>query len=198
MSTGNARPTEGAGALGRLLQAASSGEEAAWSELVGLYGRRVFALVRSRCGQAELAEEITQSVFVTLAEKLRDGDYVERGRFESWLFRIAVNRVRDEIRRQRRQARPTDPSEFHREQAREPAVGLEVEQSRRLRAAMDALPENDREVVELRHHGQMSFKDMADLLDEPVGTLLARHHRALRKMKDWLGQQADHDAREGS
>jgi RNA polymerase sigma-70 factor (ECF subfamily) len=54
----------------------------------------------------------------------------------------------------------------------------------RLRRAMDQLSDADREIVELRHHGGMSFKQMADMLGEPVGTLLARHHRALRKLRD--------------
>lgn len=51
---------------------------------------------------------------------------------------------------------------------------------------MGQLSESDREIVELRHHGQMNFKDMADLLEEPMGTLLARHHRALRKLKELM------------
>jgi RNA polymerase sigma-70 factor (ECF subfamily) len=48
------------------------------------------------------------------------------------------------------------------------------------------LSESDREVVELRHHAGMSFKSMAELLEEPIGTLLARHHRALKKLKDLM------------
>ena len=46
----------------------------------------------------------------------------------------------------------------------------------------------DREVVELRHHADLSFKQMAQLLNEPIGTLLARHHRALRKLRATLEQ----------
>jgi RNA polymerase sigma-70 factor (ECF subfamily) len=53
---------------------------------------------------------------------------------------------------------------------------------------MEKLAEGDRDVIELRHHGGLSFKQMADLLDEPVGTLLARHHRALRKLKEAMEQ----------
>ena len=45
---------------------------------------------------------------------------------------------------------------------------------------MARLHDADREVIELRHHGGLSFKQIAELLDEPLGTLLARHHRALR------------------
>ena len=63
-----------------------------------------------------------------------------------------------------------------------------------LRAAMAQLPEADREIIELRHHGGMSFKQMADLLSEPLGTLLARHHRALRKLKQLMGNEAGGEA----
>jgi len=63
----------------------------------------------------------------------------------------------------------------------------------RLRRAMALLPEADREIVELRHHVGMSFKQMADLLDEPLGTLLARHHRALRKLKMLMGMGEEED-----
>jgi RNA polymerase sigma-70 factor (ECF subfamily) len=52
--------------------------------------------------------------------------------------------------------------------------------------AIASLGESDREVITLRHVGGMSFQQMADTLGEPLGTLLARHHRALRKLRDFL------------
>jgi len=166
-----------------LLREASRGDEGAWAALVERYSRRVYALARSRCRDPELAEEITQSVFATIAIKLNDR-YTEQGKFEPWLFRVAMNRVRDEMRRLSRHAAPTDPLHFeaHGERAEEPdADAVEA-----LRRAMDELGPADREVVELRHHGQLSFRQMAELLGEPVGTLLARHHRALRKLKELI------------
>jgi RNA polymerase sigma-70 factor (ECF subfamily) len=177
----------------------------AWRRLIDLYARRVYALARSRlgAGRHELAEEITQSVFATVASKIGQhpgsgerggagsgGGYAELGKFESWLFRIAMNRIRDEIRRARRQAEPTDPVSFHILQAPpQPAGDLDSdtpEQLRALRGAIAKLSEADREVVELRHHAGLSFKQIAELLSEPIGTLIARHHRALKKLKDLL------------
>ena len=49
----------------------------------------------------------------------------------------------------------------------------------------------DREVVELRHHGGLSFNQISDMLKEPLGTVLARHHRALKKLKDLIVKQSD-------
>lgn len=197
--------------LARLLRAAASGDEDAWRGIVQLYARRVYALARSRlCAHAprphgwardrasagaatpftrghDAAEEVTQSVFVTVAAKLSSGQYTEQGRFESWLFRVAMNRIRDEVRRTRRQAAPVDPEVLDAGPAAPaPADSSAPEQLDALRRAMSALNDSDREIVELRHHAGLSFKQMSDLLAEPLGTLLARHHRALRKLKELM------------
>lgn len=173
--------------LAQILAAAGTGQEAAWREIVGRYSRRVFALAKSRCRNVDLAEEITQSVFATVASKLGQGLYAEKGRFESWLFRITMNRVRDEARRSRRQHTFSE-SEDRLETIAGPRQGRSAggEGVDELRRAIEELPDADREIIELRHHGGMSFKQIADLLEEPLGTLLARHHRALRKLKDVL------------
>lgn len=176
-------PAEAEDDLAEVLARAGRGDEAAWEVIVGRYARRVFALAHSRCRDGELAEEITQSVFVTVAQKLGSGEYAERGRFESWLFRVAMNRLRDEIRRVRRHAVPTEPRALG-ALAGEPDG--EREDLTALRAAMGRLGEADREVIELRHHGQLSFRQMAELTGEPLGTLLARHHRALRKLRQLI------------
>jgi RNA polymerase sigma-70 factor, ECF subfamily len=171
-----------------LLAAAARGREepaaadAAWRELIALYGRRVYAIARSRCRRDDLAEEVTQSVFATVATKLAEAGYIEQGRFEAWLFRIAMNRVRDELRRMRRHAEVCDPEVFNR-RAAEDVDAAEKDDVEQLKEAIVKLSEADRQIIELRHHAQMSFREMAEVLEEPLGTLLARHHRALRKLK---------------
>jgi RNA polymerase sigma-70 factor, ECF subfamily len=179
-----------------VLSRAAGGDESAWRRLIDLFARRVFALAKSRCRDAGLAEEITQSVFATVASKLPTGDYAEQGRFESWIFRITMNRLRDEMRRVRRQAVPTGPEGFAGMPGNQGGAGtgagedLEPELVR-LRAALETLPAQDREIVELRHHGGLSFKQLAELLEEPLGTLLARHHRALKKLHAVLSAETD-------
>lgn len=171
-----------------LLARAATGDQRAWRVVVDRWGPRVFAFLRSHTSNPELAEEITQSVFCTVATKLEG--YVEQGRFEAWLFRIALNRLRDEMRRRKRHARPMDaavlgdvgPSARMEERA-------SAEELHALREAMDQLPEADRLVIDLRHQGGMGFQQMADMLGEPLGTLLARHHRALRKLRGFLARR---------
>ncbi len=172
--------------LASLLVYASRGDEQSWRGLVEAYSPRVFGLIRSQCGDSDLAEEITQSTFCTIAAKL--GEYEELGRFESWIFRIAMNRLRDEMRRRRRQAIQMEETPLSNAPAARPppARGPDPAASRLLQEAIASLGESDREVINLRHVGGLSFKQMADTLDEPLGTLLARHHRALRKLREFL------------
>ncbi|MBX3377489.1 MAG: sigma-70 family RNA polymerase sigma factor [Phycisphaeraceae bacterium] len=178
-----------------LLAAASAGDEAAWRDIIARYSKRVFALAKSRCQRTDLAEEVTQSVFATVAMKLGSGGYSERGRFESWLFRVAMNRIRDEMRRLKRHADPTDPAVLGGSRAApESGVGVDEATLAKLRVAMEQLPDADREIVELRHHGQMSFREMSEMLGEPLGTLLARHHRALKKLKQLMGEEGEDES----
>ena len=181
-AAGAAQPADDTQAL---LARASTGDGHAWRLLLDRYARRVFALARSRLRDADTAEEITQSVFVTIAENLTAGNYTEQGRFESWLFRVAANRVRDEARRRRRHAVPTDPKSLP-EPASDDGPGHDPDRFADLRAALGQLSEADRTIIELRHHAGLGFREIAACLNEPVGTLLARHHRALRKLRDIL------------
>lgn len=173
--------------LGETLRRATAGDEIAWREIVGAYARRVYALARSRRLSEHQAEDVTQSVFVTVAKQIGSGDYTERGRFEAWLFRVAMNRVRDEIRKQRRRAGEMGSPglEGRAETTAQAPLSSDAELDG-LRAAMERLGDADREVVELRHHAGMGFKEIAALLGQPLGTVLARHHRALGKLREWM------------
>jgi RNA polymerase sigma-70 factor (ECF subfamily) len=189
--------TDDARSSADLLARAARGEDAAWRTLVGEYSGRVYGLLRSQGADPELAEEVTQSVFCTVAAKLPE--YVEGGRFESWLFRIAMNRLRDDARRRRRHAKPAGENEVL-EGLAGPAPDrsagrADAEELAALRAAVAQLSESDREVIDLRHVGGMSFKQMAEHLGEPLGTLLARHHRALAKLRAILEGAAAGGAR---
>lgn len=182
-SAGSVDPADTVG----LVRAAQSGSGSAWTSLVKEYGPRVFALAQSRLGDPDAAEEVTQSVFTTIATKLRDGAYAEHGKFEPWLFRIAMNRVRDRIRSLRRERNELRLRRMARDEAVESTPGPSpLAEAPDLRAAMGRLSKPDREIIELRYHAGLSFKQMAELLEEPIGTLLARHHRALRKLRTTL------------
>ncbi len=189
--TGASAPEADANDIPALVRAASEGDQRAWTALVGEFSRRVFALAKSRCRNEALAEEITQSVFVTVATKLGSGDYAEQGKFEPWLFRVAMNRIRDEMRRVKRHATPTDPAALADARvAPSAAPGADERELTALRAAIQGLNGPDREIVELRHHAGLSFAQIAETLGQPMGTVLARHHRALKKLRTLIENHA--------
>ncbi len=170
------------------LQRAGRGDEAAWRRIVEAYTPRVWGLIRAQCGNTDLAEEITQSTFCTVVARI--GQYTELGRFESWLFRIAMNRLRDEMRRRRRQANPVPESTLTGLAGEGPrparAAETDPDDLAALRGALGRLSEADRQVIQLRHYAGLSFAQIAELLGEPLGTVLARQHRALAKLRQMI------------
>jgi RNA polymerase sigma-70 factor (ECF subfamily) len=133
------------------------------------------------------------------------GAYQERGRFEPWLFRIAMNKLRDEMRRRKRQAMTMDmgpqsstedspgggwaslqPHVVSGGPAPAPDPLEQVsrdEQIQQLRQAIATMSQADQEVLHFRHTAQLTFAQIAQALDQPLGTVLARGHRALEKLK---------------
>ena len=186
-----------------LLRRAAEGDGSAWEGLVRGFSGRVYGLLLSQCRDPELAEELTQATFVKVVQKVKPGPdgYREQGQFQPWLFRVAMNGLRDEMRRRKRQATPTDfagpaaaggsaltpraaPDTRSGAPGEDPAEAVaRGEELDWLRDAVAGLPEADRTVLHLRHTAQLSFKEIAETLGEPLGTVLARGHRALGKLK---------------
>jgi RNA polymerase sigma-70 factor, ECF subfamily len=197
------------------LRMAAKGDAKAWRALVEAYSQRVFALIYSQCRNQELAEEITQATFVKIVTQL--ANYSEQGRFEPWLFRIAMNNLRDEMRRQKRQAKTIDMRSGDSDESsgpvwasiedkvvssdgtrrtgaswsdgdagdgEDPAIkALRAEQLGKLRLAVSQMNEADQQIILLRHTAGLSFAEIATTLGEPLGTVLARGHRALEKLR---------------
>lgn len=212
----------GSAGLDQTLALAAQGDADAWRDLVEAYTRRVYGLVLRQCSDRELAEEITQATFVKIVTKLGDTQgYEERGKFEAWLFRIAMNLLRDEMRRRKRQARPMDMSpgtgrsgEDGRAEASEWAAAQDqlaprgavewpdpgdaastAEQVELLRQAIATMTPADQEILYLRHTAGLSFAQIAQTLGQPLGTVLARGHRALGKLRQLLVRDDDGQAR---
>ncbi len=155
-------------------------------QLVASYAPRVFGLMLRMVAHRETAEDLTQEALMKAVGAL--ARYRPEGKFEAWLFRIAANTARDWIRRRGRQPTlgldPADPAPP--EAAVDhggPADPLTArERHKAVREALAALPAPDREVLSLRYYGELSFKEIAATTGEPLGTVLARAHRALKKL----------------
>jgi len=214
--------------LDQTLALAAKGDSAAWQLIVQTYTRRVYGLLLKQCRDGDLAEELTQETFVKVVQKLTNnptqspigGGYREQGKFEPWLFRIAMNGLRDEMRRRGRQARSMDmsPSATAGSSSSEQASGwaaaestvisgapsapdqpfdalARAEQVDLLRSAIASLSEADQEILHLRHTAGLSFAEIAQTLDQPLGTVLARGHRALGKLKLLMDPTSANEAR---
>jgi len=181
-------PPPDAAALQPVLRQAAAGDQSAWRIVVESYSFRVFGLIRAQCNDPDLAEEITQSTFCTIATKI--ASYTEVGKFEQWLFRIAMNRLRDEMRRRKRQAKSVEDDALAglvgRAETGVAGERPETIELRRLRRALAQLSDADQQIVHLRHYGELSFKQIAEILNQPLGTVLARQHRALKKLAELM------------
>ncbi len=191
--------------LPTVLAEAATGDERAWKYIVESYGTRVYGFLLRRTRDIELAEELTQETFVKIAEKLNKfSGYKELGKFDAWLFQIAVNRLRDEYRRRSRQARAMggsasvsdeDGAAWDRMPLRDTSPlstpldqVSQQEQIERVRAAVGGLNDDEQEVLYLRHTAGLSFSQIARIVNQPLGTVLARGHRALAKLRKVLSE----------
>ena len=188
-------------ALAEAIRKAQRGDSKAYDLLVEWYAGRLFGFLFRLTGSRHDAEDLMQEVFVRLVRMI--AAYTHDGRFEAWLFRIAANLARDRARRALRGPRATpgggttgyddgnaaDPFEEVADPDRDSGLSRmqAAEDSDRLNAALSALSETEREVILLRHFSQLSFKEIADLMNTPLGTALARGHRGLQRLRELMG-----------
>ena len=128
-------------------------------------------LVRNR----ELAEDLTQEVFLRLWQT-PPGPEIRSPR--AWLFRVAHNLALDALRRPGSEVLP--------EQLPDGGFAEELHQQLDLEAALDTLPVRDREIVTLHWNGGLRFREIAEILTLPLGTVLWRHSRAISALRTKL------------
>lgn len=185
--------------LDEILRRACRRDPEALGLLVELYGHRVFGLLYELSGSRETAEELLQETFLRVVRTI--DRYVHSGKFEAWLFRIAANLARDRARQSRRRGIPVSlesgPVQGEALVAREEFGSASVPERRamdkesleRLSRCLERLTPPQREILLLRHYSGLSFPEIAQLLGVPLGTALARAHRALQRLKaDFTGQ----------
>jgi RNA polymerase sigma-70 factor (ECF subfamily) len=181
----------------RLVELSLDGDEGAFGVLVRRYQRRLTAFLSQLVGDMELARELAQEAFIRAWSALERFD--PKYRFSTWLFRIAHNLGIDQLRRRRLQTTPlyrTDSEGGEVEVVvpdldKDPLGHLENRAlALELRQVIDGLRPEYRELVLLRHFGGLSYQEIADFTDMPLGTVknkLFRAHSVLRKaLTDFL------------
>jgi RNA polymerase sigma-70 factor, ECF subfamily len=165
------------------------GDESALEVLINRHQSKVYSYIISRIRDEELANDIFQDVFVKIIQTLKKGNYNEEGKFLPWVLRIAHNLVIDHFRRNKRMPTVSPNSEFDvfdiiKDDAptRESSLIWEQIESD-LKKLIEYLPEEQKEVLQMRHYGRMSFKEIAEQTDVSINTALGRMRYALINLR---------------
>ena len=168
-------------AIDEVIQRCLTGDQAAWDEIVRLHWRRVFNIAYKFVGRHDLAEDLTQDVFLKLFKSLDTFD--RRANFQTWLISVSRNLCIDHYRSVRKERetmnRDVDPSDLTPvATTRSPLVELEQrDRVQLLRAALDTLAPTLRTAVMLRDIHELSYQEIADRLRLPEGTVKSRINR---------------------
>ncbi len=169
-----------------LICQAQQGDRNAFGELVGRHYPAVTGVVYRLCGDAQLAQDATQEAF--LRAWVRLPAYQPRAPFRNWVFRIAVNTALDMLRR-KPEERMEDSAAMQTLAEKSPgpeAAYLQKEQAHLLQGAVQALPEAARAVLVLREYGELSYAEIAAVLEIPVGTVMSRLNYARTHLRELL------------
>lgn len=178
------------------------GNEGAFAELVRRHKSKVFTTIYLIVKDRYLAEDLMQDVFIKAVHKMKGGQYNEEGKFLPWIVRIAHNLAIDTFRKHKRY--PTvimdegmsifDSLSFSEDSVESLKIKGETESM--IRDIIQKLPENQREVVMMRHYADMSFQEIADATGVSINTALGRMRYALinlRKELDKSTKPVAHD-----
>ncbi len=173
----------------------SEGNNKAFDILLTRYKNRIYSYIFYTVKDNDLTEDIFQETFVKVITTIKQGRYIETGKFSSWVTRIAHNLIIDHYRQERNENLVSnDDNEekdiFNRKELSEGTIedSLITRQIHAdIRRLVAALPDNQREVLIMRYYKNMSFKEIADATQVSINTALGRMRYALlniRKMAD--------------
>lgn len=187
----------------RLIQLYCAGDRAAFTHLVSRYKQELFAFLFRFLGSRAAAEDVFQDTFLQI--HLRAERFETDRQLKPWLFTIAANKARDYLRRNKRHPNvsldaPTPQGggsngsgggvsfvDLMQVQATQPDESLTAQEKQQMvRQVIEGLPDHQREVLLLAYFNQLAYKDMADVLDIPLGTVKSRLHAAVANFaKQW-------------
>jgi RNA polymerase sigma factor (sigma-70 family) len=171
------------------------GDEQAFEVLLHRYKAKIYTSIYLFVKDHAKAEDIFQEVFIKIIDTLRRGKYNHEGKFVQWAMRIAYNMCVDYHRRNKRRAHLNPTEDFdifdvlrHSDDGPDQII-MRSETHNRIRKLVDALPEEQREVVILRHYADMSFKEIAGLTRVSINTALGRMRYALINIRKMMSEK---------
>ncbi len=166
-----------------------AGNSAAFSTLVVRYKSKVYSSIYLLVKDKYLAEDMFQDVFIRVIDKLTKGHYTEEGKFLPWVMRIAHNMCLDHFRKVKRSPTIRNNEEvdiFDMLNFSEPTAEDRMMASQshdRVRKMLDMLPEEQREIIIMRHYADLTFKEIASLKDISINTALGRMRYGLINLR---------------
>ena len=169
-----------------LVERFRNGDREAFAELVIRYQRPIYNAAFWVLRRAEDASDVTQTVFLRVAERLDEFD--SQYRFFSWLYRIAINESLNLLRQNGRGEELEDEEAMpDSDDANPESLAINAELSRRIRSALMTMSTNDRTVVALRHFSECSYEEIAQILDIDEKTVKSRLFEARQRLRQLLG-----------
>ena len=168
----------------------AQGNNAAFDTLLGRYKSSVYSYIYYIVQDKELAEDIFQETFVKVIVTIKQGGHTENGKFKAWIMRIAHNLVIDSFRQERSENTISNDEvevdlfnnrDLCEETIEDSLVRRQVLSD--VRKLVKHLPDNQREVLEMRYYQDLSFKEIADLTGVSINTALGRMRYAILNMR---------------
>jgi RNA polymerase sigma factor (sigma-70 family) len=179
----------------QLVQSFQEGNNAALEILVNRHKDKIFTSINILVKDKYLAEDLFQDVFIKIIDTLRNKRYNEEGKFLPWALRIAHNLCVDHFRKVKRT--PTITTSDDRdifevinvmEDGADKAI-IKNQSHDRIRTILDMLPEEQREVIVLRHYADLSFKEIAQMTNCSINTALGRMRYGLLNMRRIMAEK---------
>lgn len=177
-----------------LVEQSQRGDLAAFETLVEKYRQRVWRLAFNVLRDREDAWDVAQEAFVRAWQAL--GNFRGQSAFYTWLFRITMNVASDRLRQRASRGRAFGTERVGEEEMERTMADTDLtpderaaraEQRRRIDRALAELPEHHRTIITLSDLEGLSYKEIADVLEIPMGTVMSRLHNARKKLRDVLG-----------
>lgn len=179
-----------------LVQAYIKGDHSAIEVLINRHRSKVYTYILLTIKNQQLAEDLFQETFIKVIQSLRRGKYKDNGKFLSWVIRIAHNLIIDHFRKEKQMnTLSNDDSEvdlFNSKKLSDSNIEeliIDSQIKSEIRVLINELPDDQREVVLLRHYGGLSFKEIAEQTDVSINTALGRMRYALINLRKLIQEK---------
>ncbi|GKV68958.1 RNA polymerase sigma factor [Sporosarcina sp. NCCP-2716] len=172
----------------RLIRKIQAGDTDAWETLVAKYYDQIFSFCVRRClGDRALATDLTQEIFLKVVENI--GDYRFSGKFFNYLFTITVNVCNNQYRKKKLAQFELDETVLPSESETAVHQLIKQESANELQAALNQLPDVQREALILKYYHELKVKDIATITGTGVATAQSRIHQGLKKLSRALNRE---------